>query len=101
MKVFIVVLVEKKKICINLSNANTKFCLSLYYNGDESYLYVKKTEIYTFKAKDNISWYNFCLESLSKDFTKDEQGEISINGNVYDFSVDYSSVKKILMNNIQ
>ena len=30
-----------------------------------------------FKAKDNIGWYDFCLESTSKDFTKDEQSEIS------------------------
>ena len=30
--------------------------------------YVNKTEIYKFKAKDNISWYNFCLGSISQDF---------------------------------
>ena len=31
---------------------NTKFwfCLSLHYNGDESYLYVDKTETCKFKA---------------------------------------------------
>ena len=28
------------------------------------------------------------------DFTKDEQSESSLNGTVYDFSVDHSSVKK-------
>ena len=43
---------------------------------------------------DNISWYNFCLESISKDFTKDEQNGISLNRTVYDFSVDHSSVKQ-------
>ena len=48
---------------------NTKFwfCLSLHYNGDESYLYVDKTETCKFKANDNTSWYNFCLGSISKD----------------------------------
>ena len=61
---------QKKKISINFSTANTKFCLNLHYNGDESYLYVNKTEIFKFKAGDNISWYNFCLGSVSKDFTK-------------------------------
>ena len=29
-----------------------------------------------------------------KDFTKDEQSEISLNGNVYDFSVGHGSNKK-------
>ena len=73
---------------------STKFCLSLHYNGDESYFYVNKTEICKLKAKDKISWYNFCLEIVSKAFTKDEQSEISLNGTVYNFSVDYSSVRK-------
>ena len=44
--------------------------------------------------KDNVTWYNFCLGSISKDFTKDEQSEISFNGTVYDFSFDHSSIKK-------
>ena len=35
-----------------------------------------------------------CLGSVSKDFTKDEQSEISLNGTGYDFWVDRSSVKK-------
>ena len=56
-------------------------------------MYVNKTEIYKFKAKDNIIWYNFCSGSVSKDFTNDEQSEISLNGTVYDFSVDQSSIK--------
>ena len=60
----------EKKISTNFSKANTKFCLSLYYSGNESYLCVNKTDIYKFKAKDKISWYNFYLESISKYFTK-------------------------------
>ena len=44
--------------------------------------------------KDNISFYNFCLGRLSKDFTKDEQKEMSLNGTVHDFSVDHISIKK-------
>ena len=53
-----------------ISKVKTKFCSSLHYNGDESYLYVSKTEIYKFKVKDNISSYNFCLGRGSKDFTR-------------------------------
>ena len=45
---------QKKKSNINSSKANTKFCLNLYYNGDESYFHVNKTEICRFKASDNV-----------------------------------------------
>ena len=38
-----------------------------------------------------MTYVGFCLESVSKGFTKDEQNEISLNGIVYDFSVDHSS----------
>ena len=48
-----VVLVQQKTVIF--SKANTKFCSSLYYDGDDSYLYVNKTEIYKFKGKENIS----------------------------------------------
>ena len=41
-----------------------------------------------------MSWYNFCLESVSKIFEKDEQSEISLNGTLYDFSFDDSTIKK-------
>ena len=78
----------------NSSKGKTKFWRSLHYNGDESYLYVNRKEIFKCQASDNISWYNFCLGIKSKDFGKDEQSEISLNGTVYDFSVDHSSTKK-------
>ena len=61
-----------KKFTINFSKASTTVCLSLHYNGDESYLYVNKTEICKCKVNDNISWYNFCVGNVSKD----EQNEI-------------------------
>ena len=40
-----VVLVQQKKITINLIKANTKISLSLHYNGGESYLYINKTNL--------------------------------------------------------
>ena len=43
---------------------------------------------------DNISRYSFCLGSKSKEFTKVEQNEISLNGTVHDFSVGHSSIKR-------
>ena len=57
-------------------------------------MYVNRKEIFKCQASDNISWYNCCLGIKSKDFGKDEQSEISLNGTVYDFSVDHSSTKK-------
>ena len=85
---------SRKKISINFSKANTKLWLDLHYNGNESYLYVNKTESYEFKVKDDKSLYNFCLASISKDFAKDEQSEISVNVTLYHFPADQSSIKK-------
>ena len=52
-------------------------------------MYVNKIDIFKFKANDTENWYDFCLGCISKDFTKDKQSEISLNGTVYDFSVDH------------
>ena len=52
-------------------------------------------------ANDNINLCNFCLRSVSKDFPKDEKSEFFfLNGTVYDFSFDHSSVKKEDIHNI-
>ena len=83
-----------EKNSINFRKANTTFCLRLEYNDDESYFHVNKKEICKLNAKDNVSWYNFYLGSITKDFTKDEQREISLNGTVYKFSFVHSSIKK-------
>ena len=55
---------------INFTVANKKICLSLHYNGDNSYLFVNGKEIINFKAKDSeIVQYSLCLGGLSKDFS--------------------------------
>ena len=38
---------------INFTVTKNKFCLSLHYNGANSYLFVNGTEIIKFKAKDS------------------------------------------------
>ena len=38
---------------INFTVTKKKFCLSLHYNGGNSYLFVNGTEIINFKAKDS------------------------------------------------
>ena len=47
----------EKKFSINSSNAKTKFCSSLHYNGDDSDLFVTRKEIYKFKALIKMSTF--------------------------------------------
>ena len=48
------------------------FCLSLHYNGANSYLFVNGTAIYKFKAKDSgIVASPICLGNISKDWSTD------------------------------
>ena len=67
--------------------------IMMYNNVIIMVMYVNKTDICKF-ANDNRLWYTFCLGGVSKDFTKDGQSEISLNGTVYDFSVDIVQLKK-------
>ena len=78
---------------INFTKVNTKFCLSLHYNGDNSYLFVNGTEIIKFKAKDSmIVPNNLCLGNVSKDFSANNMKKTGFNGYIYDFSVDYDAI---------
>ena len=44
----------EKMYWINFTEHNKKFCLSLHYNGANSYLFVNGKEIHKFKAKDSV-----------------------------------------------
>ena len=73
---------------INFTEKNTKFCLSLHYNG--YYLIVNGTEVINFKAKDlEITAYLLCLGNISKDWSVDNMKKTGLNGYIYDSSVDY------------
>ena len=77
---------------INFSKDKIKFCLSLYYNGANSYLFVKGTEIIQFKAKDSkIVASSLCLGNISKDWSTDMR-KSSCTGYVCDFSVGYDAI---------
>ena len=55
----------EKMYCINFTVTKQKFCLSLHYNGANSYLFVNGTEIYKFKAKDSeIVTSPLCLGNI-------------------------------------
>ena len=59
----------EKMYSANFTLAYKKFCFSLHYNGDSSYLFVSGKEIINFKAKDSeIVPYPLCLGDISKDF---------------------------------
>ena len=67
-----------------------KNCLSLHYNGANSYLFVNGIEIYKFKAKDSeIVATQLCLGNISKYWSVDNIKRTEFTGYVRDFSVAY------------
>ena len=69
------------------------FCLSLHYNGDNSYLFVNGKQFINFKVKNyELIKFPMCLGGLSKDYNGNSRNDTGLYGNVYDFSVDYSAI---------
>ena len=65
-------LTAEKMYSINFTVRKKKFCLSLHYNGANSYLFVNGTEIYKFKVKDSeIVASPLCLGNISRDWSAD------------------------------
>ena len=77
-------LTAEKMYSVNFIVTRKKFCTSLHYNGENSYLIVNGTEIIKFKAKDS--------EIVAKDLSVDNVKKTGFNGYVYDFSVDYDFI---------
>ena len=70
----------EKLYLINFTENNKIFCLSLHYNGDNSYLFGNGTEIIKFKAKDSeIVTYPLCLGNISKGFSVDNMKKAGLN----------------------
>ena len=62
---------------------------------------VNGTKIHHFKGKDSeIKRYPLFLGNISKDFSGDNMKKTDLNGNVYDFSVDYIVVDSNIVSNI-
>ena len=77
---------------INFGDNNKNYCLSLHYNGANSYLFVNGTEIIKSKAKySEIVASPLCLGNISKDQSVDNMKDTGLNNYVYDFSVDYDT----------
>ena len=83
----------EKMYSINFTVTGKKFCLSLHYNGANSYLFVNATEIIKFKAKDSeIAATSSCLGNISKDWSIDDIKRTGLKGYVCDLSVDYDVI---------
>ena len=93
----------EKKIRFMFTKSNNKFSLSLHYNADNSYLFVNGIEIIKFIANNKKVNFQtrFCLGNISDGFSATESREVSLNEYVYDFSVDYNSIDKSDILNIQ
>ena len=65
----------------------------MHYNEENSYLFVNRTEIHKFKAKDSeIVATPLCVGNISKDFSVDDMKKTGLNGYVYNFRVDYDAI---------
>ena len=72
-------LTSEKRYSINFMVIKKKFCLSLYYNGANSYLFDNGTEIYKFKAEDSkIVASLLCLANISKDWSVDNMNNLDL-----------------------
>ena len=82
----------EKKYSIKFTESRKKFCLSLYYNWANSYLFVNGVENIKSKAKySEIVATSLCIGNISKGFSVDNIKKAELNGYVYDFSVDYDA----------
>ena len=70
----------------NFTVDNKTFCLSMHYNGNNSYLFVNGKEVTKFKASNSeLIKYPMWLGGLSKDYDTNSRKNTGLYGNVYDF----------------
>ena len=83
----------EKIYSINFSATGRRFCLSLHYNGDNSYLFVDGKEIIKFKTRDSEIVANpFCVGNISKDFSESNMKKTGLYGSIYEFSIDHKAI---------
>ena len=87
-------LTAEKMYPINFTVTKKRFCLSLHYNGANSYLFVNCKEIVKFKAKDCVA-SPLCLGNISNDWPTDNMKKTGLNGYDYEFSVEYKEFNKL------
>ena len=59
-------------------------------------MFVNGKEIFQFKTNNKYANFltQFCLGSVSNGFNATERREVSVKGNVFDFSVDYNAIDR-------
>ena len=72
---------------INFTKENTKFYLSLRYNGANSYFFVNGKEFHKFTAE-----YSEIIPCEHVNWSVDNMKKTQLKGCVYCFSVDYDSI---------
>ena len=83
----------EKNFYRNFTDPGKKFMLSLHYNGDDSYLFVKGRQELKFKCKtDQLVKENLCIGNLSDQWTTSESEKTGSYGSIYDFVVDYEQI---------
>ena len=82
-------LTAKKLYSINFIESNKKLCLSLHYNGANSYLFVNGTKTHKFEAKDSETVASpLCLGKVLIGFSIHDMIKTGLNEYFYDLSVD-------------
>ena len=77
----------------NFTHPSRKFVLSLYYNGDDSYLFVNDKQELKFKAKtESLVKKKLCIGNISDKWSTSELEKTGLYGNIYDFVVDYEAI---------
>ena len=72
-------LTAEKLYSINFTVTKKKFCLSLHYNGENSYLFVNSTKIIKFNTKDSeIVASPLCLGNISKVWSIDNTKKLDL-----------------------
>ena len=82
------VIYAEKIYSINFSATGRRFCLSLHYNGDNSYLFVNDREMISFKTKDlEIIANPLRLGNISNAVSESNMKETELYGSIYDFNI--------------
>ena len=87
---------QRKTFSISSTKGNTKFCLSLHYNADNSYLFINGKEIFKFKAdNENTNFLTqFCLGNISNGSSNTESREVSL----MKMGMNFQSITIVLIN---
>ena len=83
---------QKKCIPPNFTIATKTFCLSLHYNGDDSYLFVNGKEFIKFRAKNQSVSGKLSLGNISDNFNQADRKSAGLYGYVYDFSFEHNAI---------